>query len=77
MDIRFREGNDRWIVEIWCDEDDSGGFLSDFDEPYPDEVYEEINQWCIKTFGYHARTSYHIFEFKKRSDLDWFLMRWA
>lgn len=48
----------------------------DFDEPLPEEIYLEINQWCRDTLGYYPRTAYHVFEFKKRSDLNWFLMRW-
>jgi hypothetical protein len=41
-----------------------------------EERYTEINKWCIDNFGYHARTAYHVFEFKKQSDLEWFLLRW-
>lgn len=72
MDIEIRQGNHRWIAEIWEPERADWQFR----EPYPEEVYIEMNQWCIDTIGYHARTSYHVFEFEKRSDLDWFILRW-
>lgn len=72
MDIEIRQGNHRWIAEIWEPERADWKFR----EPYPEEVYIEMNQWCIDTIGYHARTSYHVFEFEKRSDLDWFILRW-
>jgi hypothetical protein len=49
----------------------------EFREPYPEEVYVEINQWCIDTLGYHARTAYHVFEFEKETDLNWFVLRWT
>ena len=73
MDIDIREGNHRWIAEVW--EPMTPNW--EFREPYPEETYVEINAWCIENLGYHARTSYHIFEFEKRSDLDWFLLRWS
>ncbi len=75
MDIRHRQNGKVWIVEVWTKNEMPG--WEDFDEPYPEEVYVEINQWCVTTLGYSARTAYHIFELKKRSDLDWFLMRWG
>ena len=74
MDIRVRETNKGWLAEVWASEVIPGW---DFDEPYPEDVYTSINTWCIETFGYHARTSYHIFEFKNKQDLDWFLLRWT
>lgn len=73
MDIEIRQDNHRWVVEIWEPERPDWQFR----EPYPEEVYLEMNQWCIDNIGYHARTSYHIFEFEKRSELDWFLLRWS
>lgn len=72
MDIEVRQGDRSWIAEVW--EPMTPGW--EFREPYPEETYVEINQWCIDNLGYHARTAYHIFEFEKRSDLDWFLLRW-
>ena len=72
MDIDIRKGDQRWIAEVWEPERPDWQFR----EPYPEETYVEINQWCIDTLGYHARTSYHVFEFETRSDLDWFLLRW-
>lgn len=77
MDIRIRPKPNtgrRWVAEVWTKNDMPG--WEKFDEPYPEEVYEEMNAWCVNTLGYHGRTAYNIFEFKKRSDLDWFLLRW-
>lgn len=76
MDIRYRQSGNKWIVEVWSDNKEEH-FAGDFDEPYPEEVYTEINNWCKETFGYHARTSFHIFELKKRSDLNWFLIKFS
>ena len=77
MDIRWREtgpnNRNTHLAEVWGDAIPEWGF----DEPYPEEVYVNINNWCIKTLGYHARTAYHIFEFKNKQDLDWFLLRWT
>lgn len=75
MDIEYRQQGKKWIVEVWSDDVDEH-FAGDFKEPYPEEIYTQINDWCKKSFGYTARTAFHIFEFKKRSDLDWFLLRW-
>jgi hypothetical protein len=72
MDIETRKGNYKWIAEVW--EPPTPNW--EFREPYPEETYAEVNQWCIDTLGYHARTAYHIFEFEKESDLHWFLLRW-
>ncbi len=80
MDIRYKfvrvRGRRKWIAEVWNPEPDPLLNLSEFDEPYPEEVYVEINEWCEKTFGYHARTAFHIFEFRNKKHLDWFLLRW-
>ena len=75
MDIEYRQKGHKWVAEVWSDNFEEH-FAGDFKEPYPEDTYVEINQWCIDTLGYHARTAYHIFEFKKRSDLDWFIIRW-
>lgn len=74
MDITFRKGNRRWIVEVW---DNDAVHVDDERQPYPEEHYIEINQWCIDTLKYHARTAYHVFEFKTKKDLEWFLLRWS
>jgi len=75
LDIEYRQNGRKWIAEVWSD-DIEEHFTGDFKEPYPEDTYVEINNWCLSTFGYHARTAYHIFEFRKRSHLDWFLLRW-
>lgn len=74
MDIRCRQNGRKWIAEVWTKNTQLG--WTEFDEPYPEEVYTKINAWCLDILGYHARTAYHVFEFKKRADLDWFLLRW-
>jgi hypothetical protein len=70
MDITIRTGN-KYIAEVWEDH----GEMHQLDV-LSEERYTEINQWCIDSLGYHARTAYHIFEFKKQADLEWFLLRW-
>ena len=72
MDIEIRRGHYKWIAEVW----EPMTPAWEFREPYPEETYIEINQWCIDNLGYHARTAFHIFEFNTRKDLDWFLLRW-
>jgi hypothetical protein len=72
MDIEIRKNHRGWIAEVWTDHNDDRQFKGTLDE----EKYVEINAWCIHTIGYHARTAYHIFEFKKKTHLDWFLLRW-
>lgn len=77
MQIDVRPNGRKWVVEIWSDDTTEYLVQEGFQEPYPEEKYVEINAWCKDTIGYSARTAYHIFEFKKRADLDWFLLRWA
>ena len=74
MDIRIRP-NSKWIVEVWHPDPEED--FKGFDEPYPEEVYVEINNWCKDTLGYHARTAYNIFKLKNRKHLNWFLIRWS
>lgn len=77
MDIVVRPKHSRsrrWIAEVWTKNDMPGWEF--FQEPYPENVYVEINAWCLETLGYHSRTAYNTFEFRKRKDLDWFLLRW-
>jgi len=73
MDIEFRQHGKGWLAEIWSSDQVQ---VDDERMPYPEELYQEINDWCISTLGYHARTAYHVFEFKKKSDLEWFMLRW-
>jgi hypothetical protein len=72
VDIEVRRNGKKWIAEVWEN-------LNEMQErdTLSEERYTEINHWCVSTFGYHARTAYHIFEFKKQSDLDWFVIRWS
>lgn len=41
-----------------------------------EEDYIPLANWCVETFGYNARTAWDKFEFKKKSHLDWFIIRW-
>jgi hypothetical protein len=71
MDITYRQHNRKWIAEVWNLTTDTEG------DTLAEQEYQDINQWCIDTFGYHARTAYHVFEFKQRKDLEFFVLRWA
>lgn len=64
-----------WVVEVWDNPIKKLSGISD-QIPLEEDQYVEINDWCKNTFGYHARTAYHIFELRKESDLNWFLLRW-
>jgi hypothetical protein len=72
VDIDVIVSGNKFTAEVW----EPMTPAWEFREPYPEEVYVEINQWCIDTLGYHARTAYHVFEFEKESDLNWFILRW-
>lgn len=76
MDINFRyhKIKKKWIAEVWTQNitfENSGHSVV-----YSEQEYQEMNNWCMENFKYHARTAYHIFEFKDRSHLDWFILRW-
>lgn len=73
MDIDVVIGKRQFRAEVWEPE----SVHRQFRRPYSEDVYVEINQWCIDTLGYPARTAYHIFDFNKQSDLDWFVLRWV
>ena len=81
MDIKIQFDNSnldsRWLAEITNGEElihDMGGLTSN-PNTYPEEKYIEFNNWCQKILGYSARASHHVFEFKKKSELDWFILR--
>jgi hypothetical protein len=76
VDIEYRKNGRRWLAEVW---DQPVQKLSGVDRTVPssEEQYIEINQWCVTTLKYHARTAYHVFEFKNKKDLEWFLLRWS
>ena len=73
MDITYGREGRRWVARVWADEP---VHIDDERIPYPEDRYVEINQWCIDTLKYHARTAFHVFEFKRKKDLEWFLLRW-
>ena len=71
MDLEIRKNHRGWIAEVWTSEQDTT-----FKGTLSEEHYVEMNEWCKRTLGYNCRTAYHIFEFKQRRHLDWFLLRW-
>lgn len=77
MDIEVRQAGNKWIAEVWSDDTAEPLVEQGFKEPYSEDTYQEINQWCASAFGYNARTAYHIFEFKQQRDMEWFLLRWC
>lgn len=77
MRIDIRQDGPKWTVYIWSDDD-----LSDMDRApqynvLSEDTYTELNLWCVETLGIHTRTAYNVFEFRKKSELDWFLLRWS
>lgn len=77
MDITYRKERGRWIIEVWKESyPDKTGQLT-LERLFDEDLYVQINDWCLKTFGYHARTAYHVFEIKKENHLNWFLIRWS
>jgi hypothetical protein len=77
VDIEVRQQGQKWIAEVWSNDTSEPLVEQGFNEPYPEDTYKEINQWCIDNFGYHARTAYHVFELRKQSHLEWFILRWT
>lgn len=76
MDINFLYHNikRKWIAEVWVENVDIHNYGDKV--VYSEDEYQEMNDWCKANFKYTARTAYHIFEFKERSHLDWFILRW-
>lgn len=75
MDIKYRQEDKRWILEIW--QEPSYPTQVEEDVTYDEDTYVAINDWCKQVFGYHARTAYHVFELRGKQHLDWFLLRWS
>ncbi len=74
MLIEYVSRKKKFVVELWeTDQDEFTGFK----EPYHEEYYVELNNWCCENIGYHARTSYNRFEFKKEQHLALFILRWV
>lgn len=73
IEIIKNKNNKKLAVELWDSEFDD---FTGFKEPRPEEFYLTVNQWCIETFGYHARTAFNRFEFKKELDLTIFVLKW-
>lgn len=74
MDITYHKQGRKWVAQVWANLPVQ---VDDERVPYPEAQYQEINAWCISTIKYHARTAYHVFEFKTKKDLEWFLLRWS
>ena len=77
MDIEYRKEGRKWIVDVWSSDEEVGANFTVIKAPGSEALYQEINDWCITTLKYHARTAYHVFEFKRKKDLEWFLLRWS
>jgi hypothetical protein len=77
LDIEYRKAGRKWIVEVWSSDEETGPNFTVIKAPGSEALYQEINDWCIATLKYHARTAYHVFEFKRKKDLEWFLLRWS
>jgi hypothetical protein len=79
MEITIDCSNNRWRAEVWNGEEatyDIGG-VTYTPSTHTEEVYQNLNQWCLETLGYRARTAFNLFEFKQESELQWFLLRWT
>jgi hypothetical protein len=77
MDIEYRPTNrGKWLAEVWSDIGEIVLNGESRQVSFDENKYQLINQWCIDILGYHARTAYHVFEFKNKKDLEWFLLRW-
>lgn len=66
-------GKKRYAVELW----DEPSAEWEFKEPFGEEFYVNVNDWCTESFGYPARTAYNRFEFKKEKDLTLFILKWG
>lgn len=77
MLIEFKSSKKKYAVEIWSDDQSEPLVAEGFQEAYGEEFYVNINNWCIESLGYHARTAYNKFEFKKEKDLTLFIIKWG
>ena len=73
MLIELIPGKKKYAVELWDRPTDDWEFV----EPFAEEFYVNVNNWCIDTIGYHARTAYNRFEFKKEKDMTLFILKWS
>jgi hypothetical protein len=73
MLLEFITNKKKCIIEVWDEPTEEWNFK----EPFGEDFYVVVNQWCIDTFGYHARTAYNRFEFKKQADMEWFVLKWG
>jgi hypothetical protein len=40
---------------------------------FTEEFYINLNNWCVSSFGYHARTAYERYKFKNKKNLTEFI----
>lgn len=73
MLIEFITGRKKYAVELW----DEPNAEWEFKEPFGEEFYVSVNDWCTETIGYRARTAYNRFEFKEEKDLTLFILKWG
>lgn len=73
MLIEFVTHKKKYVVELWDEPNEQWQFK----EPFGEEFYVDVNQWCIDNFGYHARTAYNRFEFKEEKELTFFILKWG
>jgi len=66
-------GKKKYAVELW----DEPTPEWEFKEPFGEEFYVDVNNWCVEHVGYHARTAYNRFEFKREEHLTMFVLRWS
>lgn len=75
-----------WTVDVfYITTDNQPQLFSDwgFEEPFSEEVYEQIAKWCSDNFKTWLkprrarRMSYTQFWFQSKKDLDWFILYWS
>lgn len=65
----------KFVVYVWEGEEDN--YFEMTQTTYSEEFYDDMNTWCLETFGRRARTAFNIFEFKKYKHLNWFKLKWT
>jgi hypothetical protein len=85
-EFRVEQRDGYWSVDVFYTTTDQGSLFNDwagFEEPFPENVYHDIKNWCEKTFKTWLyprrvkRMSYTQFHFKSKKDLDWFILHWS
>lgn len=85
-EFRIDQRDNFWTVEIFYIATEDNQPFDDwagFEEPFNEEVYQKMTSWCYSTFKTYIwpkrarRMSYNQFWFKRRKDLDWFILHWS